>query len=109
MLYVLTAFEADDVPYLPHTPIALAAVVSTATVRRASVIGIGLDEWVVSAVPSSRFPHPTIDPAVPRVTILPRYSSRHGHEAAPVPVVIAADSASTDVIVPPPDAPGAPQ
>src|SRR4030095_9204225 len=98
MLLTRTVLDAELALYVAHTPMALATVVFHVTVRSASVIGIAVEVNAVSDVPFSTSPWPTTAPDVPSVVMMPRHSSRHGHDAAVAPTVTAPDSARTVVI-----------
>src|SRR5262245_25654324 len=87
--------DALEVPHTAAGANALAAVVSkVAMVRNAKVFGIS---WVVDAavseVPIHQCPCPWIVPAVPVSRTRPTHSACHGHEVAPVVVVIAVGNA----------------
>src|SRR5262245_60347731 len=86
--------EALLVPQTAPGASAWAAVVSIVTVRVAAVTGIAWGvENAVSDVPIHHHPAPCIVPAVPVPRPRPFHSACHGHDVAPVVVVIAVGAA----------------
>jgi hypothetical protein len=101
MSSTVRAFEALDAPHCAPTVIVFATVVSIVTVRDAATSGNRADRERRQRRAEVEDPlADDLDSRADRRTCTAIFSS-HGHDAAPVPVVIADDAASATPATPP--------